>query len=163
MQPDFAWMLRDPARILALGFGSGLLRPAPGTWGTLAGWAAWVVVIHPLGLPDAVMAVGLLVAFALGCAVCARTGTALGVADHGSIVWDEMVAIWLVLWLGPPSLAGQAAGFLAFRLFDILKPPPIRYFDRRLKNGFGVMWDDVLAAVYAVLVLRLLAGTGLLA
>ncbi len=91
--------------------------------------------------------------FALGVWACGRTGRALGVADHGGMVWDETVAFLLVLFFTPASLAWQAWAFLLFRLFDILKPPPIRYFDRKWKTGFGVMFDDLLAAGYALLVL----------
>ena len=82
-----------------------------------------------------------------------QTGRALGVPDHGAIVWDEIVAFMLVLFFTPPGYVWQACAFLLFRLFDILKPPPIRYFDRKLKNGFGVMFDDMLAAFYTLLAL----------
>ena len=163
VQPDLTWMLRRPVRVLALGLGSGLLRPAPGTWGTLAGWLLWVLLIQPLDLDTGDMLVLLALAFLAGCWICAQAGRDLGVVDHGSIVWDEIVAIWLVLWLAPVSATGQLAGFLAFRLFDIMKPFPIRLFDRRLKNGFGVMWDDLLAAGYAVLLVNLLVRTGFVA
>ena len=78
------------------------------------------------------------------------------------MVWDEMVAFWLVLWFTPDTLWAQAIAFGLFRLFDIVKPPPIRYFDARLKNGFGVMWDDIVAALYALLVLAVLQRVGLL-
>lgn len=159
--PTFSWVYQRPYRIFAFGFGSGLLRPAPGTWGTLAGWLIWAVLLHHL--PDATVAVVLGLAFLLGCWVCHRAGRDLRIHDHGGIVWDEMVAIWLVLWLSPPSLSAQAIAFVLFRAFDIIKPPPIRYFDRRWKNGFGVMWDDLLAAGYALLVIAILVRVGLLA
>ena len=84
---------------------------------------------------------------------CGKTGRALGVADDGAMVWDEIVAFMLVLVFTPALWQWQAGAFALFRLFDIVKPPPIRYFDRRLKNGFGVMFDDVLAAFYTLLVL----------
>ena len=84
------------------------------------------------------------------------TGRALGVADHGAMVWDEVVAFALVLVFTPDGWLWQAGAFLLFRLFDILKPPPIHYFDRRLKSGFGVMFDDLLAAFYTLLVLALI-------
>ncbi len=93
--------------------------------------------------------------FALGVWACARTGRALGVADHPGMVWDETVAFLLVLFFIPPALVWQAWAFLLFRLFDILKPPPIRQADRRFKSGFGVMFDDLLAAGYTLLVLAL--------
>jgi phosphatidylglycerophosphatase A len=95
----------------------------------------------------------LAVLFALGVWACEVTGRAIGAADHGGMVWDETVAFLLVLFFAPAALPWQAAAFLLFRLFDILKPPPIRYYDQALKGGFGVMFDDVIAAAYALLVL----------
>ncbi|OXR50256.1 phosphatidylglycerophosphatase A [Pusillimonas sp. T2] len=160
IQPSVSWMLRSPARMVAFGLGSGLIRPAPGTWGTLAGWLVWVVVLSRLS--DTGVAVALAVSFAYGCLVCHRVGKDLGRPDHGGMVWDEMVAFWLVLWFTPDTLWAQAIAFGLFRLFDIVKPPPIRYFDARLKNGFGVMWDDIVAALYALLVLAVLQRVGLL-
>jgi len=100
-------------------------------------------------------------AFVLGIWACAQTGRALGASDHGAMVWDEIVAFALVLFFTPPSALWQAFAFLAFRFFDIVKPQPIRYYDRRLHGGFGVMFDDLLAAAYTLLTLavarRLLA------
>lgn len=106
------------------------------------------------------VALWLVFAFALGCWVCQRVGTELGQPDHGGMVWDEMVAVWLVLWLSPGSWAGQLLAFGLFRVFDIVKPAPIRFFDRRLPNGFGVMWDDLLAAGYSLLVMLVLVQLG---
>lgn len=146
--PSWSFMLAHPAHGLALGFGSGLLRPAPGTWGTLAGWFAFVVLDE--WLSPAAFAALIAITFVLGSLAAGRTGRALGRPDHGAIVIDEIVAIWIVLLLLPPTLLAQAGGFLAFRLFDILKPPPIRMLDRRWKNGFGVMADDLVAAFYAL-------------
>jgi len=145
-------------RILAFGLGSGLLRPAPGTWGTLLAWGLWVGLLHRM--PDLYALIFLLAAFALGCVACERTGRAMGVSDHGGMVWDEMVAFWLVLWLSPDSVFAQAVAFVLFRGFDIMKPQPIRYFDARLKGGFGVMWDDLLAAAYSLLVMAVLVTFG---
>ena len=156
--PTAGWVFRNIWRIISFGLGSGLLRPAPGTWGTLLAWLLWAVLLQ--GLTDSVVLGFLLVAFALGCVACERTGRAMGVADHGGMVWDEMVAFWLVLWLVPDSLAAQAVAFVLFRGFDILKPQPIRYFDARLKGGFGVMWDDLLAAAYSLLGMAVLVTFG---
>lgn len=149
-RPTLAWMLGHPARIIACGFGSGLIRPAPGTWGTLFGWGAYAWGAPYVPGTWRLAAVAL--AFVIGIYACGRAGRDLGVADHGAFVWDEVVAIWLVLVLLPQQWQAQLAGFVLFRFFDILKPPPIRYFDRRLKNGFGVMFDDLLAALYTLLV-----------
>jgi len=144
-------MLAHPAHGIALGLGSGLLRPAPGTWGTLAGWAAFVAIGDALS-PGGWM---LLIAFTfvLGAACAQRTGAALGRPDHGAIVIDEIVAIWVVLLLVPGTLAAQAAAVVLFRVFDIAKPPPIRALDRRWKHGIGVMIDDLVAAFYALVVI----------
>jgi len=87
---------------------------------------------------------------------CEITGRHLGIADHGGMVWDEVVAFLLVLAFVPQELAWQAAAFVAFRFFDIAKPPPIRHFERRYSGGFGVMFDDLLAAVYTLLLLALI-------
>jgi len=152
-QGTLRWVYASPPRLLAFGFGVGLLRPAPGTWGTLLAWGLWPVLAR---LPDGWLLAMLVAGFALGAWACHSTGKALGQADHASMVWDEMLAFWLVLWLIPPVLSAQALAFGLFRAFDILKPPPIRTFDRRWKNGFGVMWDDLLAAAYTVLVMVVL-------
>ncbi len=153
-----SWIFRAPTRMVAFGFGAGLLKPAPGTWGTLLGWLLWVAVVSRLS--DDGIALVLAASFAYGCWACHRTGRELGRADDGGMVWDEIVAIWLVLWFMPDSLIAQAVAFVVFRFFDIIKPPPIAYFDARLKNGFGVMWDDILAAGYSLLVLAILVRLG---
>ncbi|MFT0533767.1 phosphatidylglycerophosphatase A [Castellaniella hirudinis] len=158
-RPTARWVFARPERILAFGFGSGLIHPAPGTWGTLAGWLLWVVLLQ--GLADGWVAAVLLLSFGLGCWAAQRCGQDLGVADYGGINWDEIVAIWLVLWLLPDGFWSQLLGVVLFRVFDILKPPPVSVLDRRCKNGFGVMVDDLFAAFYAVLAGVLLMRLGL--
>lgn len=148
--PSWRLMMSHPAHQLSFGFGSGLLRPAPGTWGTLFAWLVFVVLDPWLG--DVAWAVVIVATFVLGSVAADRTGKALGRPDHGAIVIDEIVAFWLVLWLLPAGLFTQAVAFVGFRLFDILKPPPIGALDRRFKNGVGVMLDDLLAAFYTLLV-----------
>ena len=150
-RPTFAFMLRDPAHVIALGAGAGLAPFAPGTAGTALAWLGyvWLAPARETWIWLAVLG-GL---FVLGIWVCGRTGRALGVADHGAMVWDEIVAFWVVLFFTPATLAWQAFAFALFRLFDILKPAPIRYFDRKLKGGFGVMFDDLVAAFYTLVVL----------
>lgn len=101
-------------------------------------------------MPLAAQVAALVVFFVGGCVLCEITGKALGVADHGGIVWDEIVAFCAVLMTVPNDWAWWATAFVAFRFFDIVKPMPIGWFDRRYKNGFGVMFDDVLAAGYAI-------------
>lgn len=148
--PPLRFLFTHPAHLVACGFGSGLSTWAPGTIGTLFAW-----LCYPLLRPwfdDLGFALLLLVGYVGGVLVCHRTGVDLGEADHGSIVWDEIVPFWGVLFLCPPGLLWQAAAFFLFRFFDIVKPPPACNFDR-IKNGFGVMTDDVFAAAYTVLVL----------
>lgn len=154
LRPTMAFAYSHPAHVIAFGFGAGLAPVAPGTAGTLLAW--------PLGwllggfLPPAAF-LGLIAAlFALGVWACELTGRRLGVADHGSMVWDEVVAFLLVLAIVPRDLAWQAAGFALFRLFDIAKPPPIRWLERRYHGGFGVMFDDLVAAGYALVILALI-------
>jgi phosphatidylglycerophosphatase A len=150
--PDARFLLAKPAHILALGFGAGLAPRAPGTVGTLLGFLLfWPLMIHPVTVQLAVLAV----LFAVGIWACERTGRDLGVSDHGSIVWDEIVAFALVLAFTPRTPVWFAVAFLLFRLFDIWKPWPISYVDRTVKGGFGVMLDDVLAAGYAIAVIAL--------
>ncbi len=171
MTATLGWILRHPARFIAFGAGSGLLRPAPGTWGTLFAWITFAPVTAGLRLipgADAYIGIGIgagtggptmllvpLAAFLLGVWACGKAARDLGVADPGGIVWDEIAAFWLVLALVPDGFASQLVAFALFRLFDIAKPPPIRYFDATIKNGFGVMFDDTLAACYTVLVMAL--------
>ena len=138
---------------IAQGFYVGKLRPAPGTWGSFAAWWAFNLLgLGALGPLTLLICIG---AFALGVWACTGAARALGVADHGSVVWDEVVAVWLVLAFVPGAFWSQLWAVLLFRLFDIWKPQPIRYFDTKWKNGFGVMWDDIVAAGYTLLVLAL--------
>jgi phosphatidylglycerophosphatase A len=153
--PDWRFLLASPWHLLALGFGSGLPRVAPGTWGTLLAWGTFVA-LDPW-LSDFAWIVLIAASLALGAAAAHRAGRALGRADSGHIVIDEMAAFWIVLLLLPAGSGAtlQAVAFLLFRLFDIVKPPPIRGIDARIKNGVGVMLDDLIAAFYALLVLAL--------
>lgn len=152
--PSLHFLVSHPAHLVACGFGSGLSPVAPGTVGTLFAWASfpllrpWMNDFELLGF--------LLVCFIGGVLAAQRTGADLGVVDHGSIVWDEIVPFWLVLVFCPAGGLWQSAAFLLFRLFDIVKPQPARYFDEKVKNGFGVMSDDLVAAGYTLLVLAIL-------
>ncbi|ACX82381.1 phosphatidylglycerophosphatase A [Aggregatibacter actinomycetemcomitans] len=148
--------LRNPIHFFALGFGSGLLRPAPGTWGSLVGVILGALLLPALGAKTFFILTAL--CFFIGIWLCERTSHDMGVHDHGSIVWDEIVAVFLVLLAVPQvSLLWCAIAFVTFRLFDILKPYPIRYFDEKLTNGFGIMADDILAAGYSIVVILVLA------
>lgn len=150
-QPTVKLLLSHPAHFFALGFGSGLAEKAPGTFGTLVGLPLfWLISAYPVALQLAIIAV----LFIVGIYFCDKTGQALGVSDHGGIVWDEIVAMMLVLTFTPYQWQWWLAAFLAFRLFDIWKPFPIRQCDKNIKGGLGVMFDDLLAAIYAIAVLK---------
>lgn len=146
-------LLGHPAHFIAFGFGAGLARFAPGTWGTLLGWALGALLLPRLDAP--VYFALLAIAFLAGVWACGVTGRHLGAHDHGGMVWDEVVAFLLVLAVVPREFFWQLGAFVAFRAFDILKPPPIRWCERRWRGGFGVMFDDLVAAGYALLLLAL--------
>ena len=144
-------MIAHPAHFFGIGFGSGLAPKAPGTIGTLVGLPLfWLISIYTFNTQLIIIAA----LFMIGIYFCDITGKALGVADHGAIVWDEIVAMMLVLAFTPAGFIFWFIAFLLFRLFDIWKPYPICYADAKLKNGFGVMLDDLLAAIYAILVMK---------
>lgn len=152
-------LLKKPIHFFAFGLGSGLIHPAPGTWGTLAGAIIYFPLSYFLTTP-LMTGLFLLFSFLIGCWLCDKTAKDLGVHDFGEIVWDEFVGIWLVLAYFPPVLwhklgllPGYVLAFFLFRLFDILKPQPIKMVDKRAPGGFGIMIDDVLAAIFALAVL----------
>lgn len=151
-------MLGHPAHFIAFGGGAGLIPFAPGTFGALLAfpifWAAGSVGISPQD-QWAVYLGGVALLFALGVWACGVAGRNLGESDHGGMVWDETVAFLLVLFFAPRYSFWQGFAFLLFRFFDIAKPPPIRYYERRFKGGFGVMVDDVMAAFYTLLVVAI--------
>jgi phosphatidylglycerophosphatase A len=152
--PSWRFVASHPAHALALLGGVGLIRFAPGTFGTIAAvplhWWAYAHLTSYVHLA----AIGGL--FVLGVWATGRTAHDLGVHDHGGIVWDETVAFLLVLCFTPADPVWQALAFVLFRVFDIFKPPPIRHFDRTVRGGFGVMFDDLLAAGYTLLCLAAL-------
>lgn len=148
-----------PAMLLATWFGAGLLPVAPGTWGSLAALPfAWLIALHfgPAGLLIASLA-----AFILGCWAAGVVVRARGIADPGCIVIDEVAGQWLVLAAAPTEPLAYAVGFVLFRIADIGKPWPASWADRTVHGGLGVMLDDTFAAVYAALLLLLLARLGL--
>lgn len=158
------FMLGHPARWIALGFGSGLSPMAPGTVGSLWGWASFLLLDHWLDARG--WALLIVLAGAVGLWACTRTAQHLGVADPGAIVWDEILAMWLVLWLVMPAGLGmQLAAFGLFRFFDAVKPGPVRWADQRFKlrpgeaiswrQGLGILFDDLVAAGCTLLVIAL--------
>lgn len=153
-KPTARFMLSHPLHILAQGFGSGLAPFMPGTFGTLFAWLSFAVLSSrwPTFFTTANWAIIIVTGFAVGIWACRKTGRDLGIADHGSMVWDEIIAFWLVLiFVTPSDFNTQFWAFLWFRFFDMVKPAPINYFDRQFKGGFGVMWDDIVAAFYTLL------------
>src|SRR3972149_12336267 len=147
LRPTAAFMLAHPARFIALGVGTGLSPFAPGTVGTLLGFPVyWIAsdLLAPYG-PVALLAL-VAAMFVLGVWACERTGRDLGLADHSGMNWDEIVAFQLVLMLTPAAWQWQAFAFFGFRFFDVVKPPPIRQADARLKGGLGGRFDGILAA-----------------
>lgn len=148
--PTLSFMLHHPAHFIALGFGAGLAPFAPGTFGTLVAIPIAFLLQRYAG--DAGFAAAIAVLFGIGAWASGVTGRALGVPDHGSIVIDEVVAFLLVLFFTGLAPLRVALAFGLFRLFDITKPPPVRQVDAAMKNGLGVMLDDLVAAGYALLV-----------
>jgi phosphatidylglycerophosphatase A len=151
--PTLRFLVSHPAHFIALGFGAGLSPVAPGTFGTLV--AIPLAAALRLYGSDAIFAAAIVVLGVVGVWAAELTGRALGVPDHGAIVIDEVVAFLLVLWLVDPGPLRIAVAFVLFRFFDIVKPPPIRQLDAKLKNGAGVMLDDLAAAGYTLLVFAL--------
>ncbi len=161
---SWRFMAGHPARWIALGFGAGLAPWAPGTIGTLWAWAAYLL-LRP-GLSDGQWAVVMLLGVLAGWWACTATARHMGTADPGAIVWDEVVAFWLVLWLVMPTgLLGQAVAFALFRFFDAAKPGPVAWADKLFKirrsqpigwaQGFGILFDDLVAALCTLLVIAL--------
>lgn len=155
-RPNWRFALSHPAHFLAVGMGSGLAWIMPGTFGTLFGWLMYIAMdpfLNDLGWISVIV-----VGFVVGIWICHKAGRALGVIDHGAIVWDEIIAIWLVLWVASEPLGtpmGQLICVAVFRFFDMVKPPPIKWFDTRFKSGFGVMLDDLVAALMSLFALAI--------
>ncbi|WP_028774079.1 phosphatidylglycerophosphatase A family protein [Shewanella waksmanii] len=152
--PDVAKLsLRNPIHFLALGFGSGLAAKAPGTFGTLAAIPLYLLMM-PLSLP---WYIGLtLLSVIAGFYICDKASKDMGVHDHGAIVWDEVAGLLITMIAAPAGIIWLVIGFALFRFFDILKPWPIRWLDAKVHGGFGIMIDDVLAGIFALICLQTL-------
>lgn len=144
-------LCKNPIHLASFGFGAGLSPKAPGTVGTLMALPLWYGLQF---LPLPVYSLIVLLAFGFGVFCCGYTARAMGVHDHGGIVWDEFVGLWIALWAVPAEPLWMLAGFVLFRLFDIAKPWPIKWLDRQVHGGFGIMIDDVLAGFFAALILH---------
>lgn len=157
IKPTVPFMLAHPAHSMALGLGSGLAPKAPGTVGSLWGWLSWLVIQHYLSWSE--QALLITATFFVGWWACTVTARHMGISDPGSIVVDEIVAMWLILFLVMPSnFWGQLAAFALFRFFDAAKPGPVAWADQLFKGfgwrgGFGIMFDDLVAAFCTLLVL----------
>jgi phosphatidylglycerophosphatase A len=148
-------VMTDPVHILAFGFGTGLAPVAPGTVGSLVGvLLAWLTL--DLGLIAQIGVAAFLVAF--GVWVCGESARRLGIHDHGGIVWDEIAGMYVVLIVAPTTVWAWILAFGLFRAFDIVKPWPIRDLDHRIHGGVGIMLDDLVAALYAALLLVFLGS-----
>ncbi|MBJ7554630.1 phosphatidylglycerophosphatase A [Marinomonas spartinae] len=150
--PASIW--RNPIHFLAFGLGSGAAPKAPGTFGTAAAIIPFFFIWQYLS--DSQYLLMLVATSLLGVFLCHKTAKDLGVHDHSGIVWDEFVGFWITMWLAPTGWQYIAVGFVLFRLFDILKPWPISWFDKNVHGGFGIMIDDILAGVAAFAVMQLL-------
>lgn len=150
---------RKPLHLVAFGFGTGFVPKAPGTAGTLVGVILYLLLAP---IPIAAYVVITAVLFIVGVPLCDRVSRDLGVHDHSGIVWDEVVGYLVTMTAAPAGWLPVVAGFVLFRLFDILKPWPIRALDRRVHGGLGIMLDDLVAGVFAALALQLLVRAGVL-
>ncbi len=147
-------MLRNPLHLLSFGFGAGLSPYAPGTVGTMVSVPLYLLLSQLELIPYITV---IIVGFALGVYLCHYTTRSLGVHDHPGIVWDEFIGYWITM-IAVPAVTWQwvLAGFVLFRFFDIVKPWPVKLADKRLKGGFGIMFDDVLAGLYALASMQLI-------
>lgn len=145
--------LTNPVHLIAVGFGSGLPSIAPGTFGTLAAVPLYYLLSF-LSLESYVAL--LVISSLLGFWVCHVTSRDMGVHDHKAIVWDEFVGYWITMVTVPFSWQWAAVGFLLFRFFDILKPWPISWLDKKIHGGFGIMIDDIVAGLFAAVILQAL-------
>ncbi|PUE06432.1 phosphatidylglycerophosphatase A [Limnohabitans sp. T6-5] len=158
-RPSLGFMFSHPAHIVALGFGAGLAPKAPGTVGSLWAWASWLIIQNYL--PLSAQGVLILLGLSTGWWACTLTARNMGVTDPGSIVWDEVIAMWLILWLVMPTgFLGQLCAFALFRYFDAVKPGPVAWADQLFKGfgwrgGWGILFDDLVAASCTLLVMAL--------
>ena len=146
-----AQILKDPVLLLAFGFGSGLFKKMPGTMGTLAAIPLYLVLVQT---SDWIYLTLTLVSVVVGIGICDKAALKLQVHDYGGIVWDEFAGLFITLCWIPFSWQSLLAGFVLFRLFDIVKPWPIKWLDQHVQGGFGIMLDDVVAGIFAAIVLR---------
>ncbi|QBG35175.1 phosphatidylglycerophosphatase A family protein [Litorilituus sediminis] len=148
-----AFNIAKPVQFLALGFGSGLAPKAPGTFGTLA---AIPLFLLASGLSPLVMAAVIVIMSVAGIYICGKAAEEVGVHDHPAIVWDEIVGYFITMFMVPVTIQTILVGFVLFRIFDILKPWPISLADKKLSGGFGIMFDDILAGIFALVIMHII-------
>lgn len=151
--------MTDPILFLAFGFGSGLAKKAPGTMGTLAAIPVYLIIFQTGLITYSLLTT---LAAVVGIWICGIAAEKLDEHDFGGIVWDEIVGYLITMWLVPFSWQALVLGFILFRVFDILKPWPIKWVDQKVHGGLGIMLDDVLAAIFAGLLLFLAVKNGLI-
>ncbi len=151
--PKVSFDLKQPVQFLALGLGSGLAPRAPGTFGTLAAIPFFLLLamLTPLHYMIAVIVMSL-----AGIYICGKAAADVGVHDHPAIVWDEFIGFFITMFMVPVSWQSVLTGFILFRLFDILKPWPISFIDKKMSGGFGIMLDDIIAGVFALIIMQLI-------
>ena len=145
---------KNPVHFLAFGFGSGVLPKMPGTWGTLAAVPIYLAIQDWRWSMYAILVVIMAV---IGIGLCGKTAKDLNVHDHPGIVWDEFVGYLITMFMAPHGWLWVAIGFVYFRIFDVFKPWPIRKIDRKVGGGLGIMADDWLAGIYALIALQITA------
>jgi len=145
--------------MLAFGFGSGLSPKAPGTMGTLAAIPLWLLLNQ---LPMVFYWLVILVAAVVGIVICGTAAKKLGVHDHSGIVWDEFVGLWIAMAFLSPQLSSVICGFILFRFFDIVKPWPIGWLDKKMQGGLGIMLDDIVAGIFTACVASYISFLGYL-
>lgn len=159
--PKLKTVFQHPAHMLAFGFGSGLIRPAPGTWGTVSGVAVFALLIW-LGATVNILVLSCVILAIVGTYAADVSARLLNTHDHPGIVVDEWLGVWLVLICVPQHWLHWVVAFLLFRVFDIIKPPPIGWIDRKVHGGVGIMLDDVIAALFALCGWFFVASLGVL-
>lgn len=153
--PNFSWICKKPERLVSFGFGSGLIRPGSGTWGTVFAWLLWYIIPWYL-MSNFVALLIVLSGFIYGCIACKKVDNELGAHDHVGIVWDEIISFIIVLLIVPSSFYVQFMSFIVFRFFDTVKPYPINKIDKEISSGIGIMLDDLIAAFYTILIVTLI-------
>jgi len=147
--------LTQPIQFLALGFGSGLAPKAPGTFGTLAAIPIFLLLTIFMPTPFS-YALAVTVMALAGIYICGKAAADVGVHDHPAIVWDEFVGFFITMFMVPVSWQSILVGFILFRVFDIFKPWPISFIDKKMVGGIGIMFDDVVAGIFALVIMQLI-------